>query len=102
MKNFYLLLVLAFASFLIGAVAYFLMDNTTTYELTVVVYDKYPTNDTYKVSTDKGVFNISNGVLPPRWSKHKIYNSLQEGSSYVFTVTSSENLLTQRELIGIK
>lgn len=102
MKDLFLVLVLAVASLLIGAVAYFLMNNTTTYELTVVVYDKYPTNDTYKVSTDKGVFNISNGILPPRHSKHKIYNSLQEGSSYVFTVTSSESMLSQRELISVK
>jgi len=62
----------------------------TISELTVTIEDKYVdtssskegNSSSYMVSTDKGVFEVNNGIFLGIWNADEIYSSLKKGKTY--------------------
>ena len=65
-----------------------------TYTVTATVQGKHvdisksedSTTTHYMVATDKGGFEVDNGILLGIWNADEIYGSLQENKTYTFTV----------------
>jgi hypothetical protein len=52
----------------------------------------------YMVGTDKGVFEVDNGLILWIWNSDEIYSSIQEGKAYNFTTKGNKivNMFFQR------